>query len=400
MDRPIATVETLALFLKETRAGATALMAVFATLMALGGAAFLTDHVWLVDQRDTLKNAANAASIAATHAMRDELAANPGINTAALKAAVKPVARSHILMNLLHLPEKRYERAKETLVVGLDLNRNAFTVSVDASADLGGFLLSAALGYIDPGTIEATNVRAGVEASLAPLSVVLAIDVSQSMLLGLDGRSAFGENQRMEIVKKAASDLLDIATPDPNIPVSVGIVPWSAKVCPSDYCTSYDHSDTPPATDRTVVEAGLGILSGRGTRTASLLGIERGHELLMAIDGVDTRALVLLTDGEDNFCGYRDKRESILFPRPCPNKGAALRQAACDSAKADGIRIFAVAAMPHSLVGGSYEQGLRSCSSEGDHDGRYVFVNNATPEDLRAAFADIANQLKSMRRIY
>ena len=51
------------------------------------------------------------------------------------------------------------------------------------------------------------------------------------------------------------------------------------------------------------MDAAIGDLKGRGAATASFLGIERGRELLMAVEDVETRALVLLSDGEDNFCG-------------------------------------------------------------------------------------------------
>ena len=60
-------------FLRNTRAGATAIAAAAATIMAVGGAALITDHVWLVDQRDVLKSAAPAASVATTHEMSRRL---------------------------------------------------------------------------------------------------------------------------------------------------------------------------------------------------------------------------------------------------------------------------------------------------------------------------------------
>ena len=44
---------------------------------------------------------------------------------------------------------------------------------------------------------------------------------------------------------------------------------------------------------------------------------------------------------------------------------------------------------------------LRACSSQSDNpDGTYVFMDNATPEALLSAFAEIANQLRTVRRVY
>ena len=53
-------------FLRDTRAAATAIVAAVASVMVVGGAALVVDHSWLVDQRDTLKEASVAASIATT----------------------------------------------------------------------------------------------------------------------------------------------------------------------------------------------------------------------------------------------------------------------------------------------------------------------------------------------
>ena len=61
-------------FLRNTRGGATAITAVAVTIMSVAGAALVTDHLWLVDQRDTLKAAADAAGVAATLELNRQLA--------------------------------------------------------------------------------------------------------------------------------------------------------------------------------------------------------------------------------------------------------------------------------------------------------------------------------------
>ena len=85
--------------------------------MAVGGAALMTDHVWLLDQRDTLKAAADAGGVAATLALNRRLDADPTVTDAALEAELKAVARRYVLLNLRHLAKDRLERAESTLVL-------------------------------------------------------------------------------------------------------------------------------------------------------------------------------------------------------------------------------------------------------------------------------------------
>ena len=60
-----------------------------------------------------------------------------------------------------------------------------------------------------------------------------------------------------------------------------------------------------------------------------------------------------------------------------------------------------VTAMAPSFVSAALAESLRDCSSEADHpDGSYVFLSNATPQDVQDAFADIANQLRRVRKVY
>ena len=228
-------------FLGDTRAGATAIAAAAVTVMTVGASALIVDHVWLVDQRDVLKTAADAAAIAATLEIERRLAADPDISDEDLKAALHPVAARYVFMNLLYLPEERLERAARTLEVAItDLDRDQRTVAVSAQADLGGTLFSRALpllgSYEGP---EKTVVRAGVEIESTPVEVVLAIDVSYSMSFALGGEvrrrnfwnpgAALSES-RLDIVKRAARSLVDILEPDARNRVAVGVVPWHANV--------------------------------------------------------------------------------------------------------------------------------------------------------------------------
>ena len=218
--------------MRGTRGAATTLMAAFLAIMAVGGAALVSEHVWLVDQRDTLKRASNAAAIAATHAMTQVLVDNPGIGDADLKAALEPVARAYVLANFLHLTGDRLARAKATLAVEVRPNRSQNTVDVDVEADLGGFLFGATLPFLSGvEQIAAMKTEARVESVTNPIEVVLAIDVSTSMAITLDGRTPGpGEKSRMDIVKDAAKALVDILGPDADNRVAIAVVPWHFTV--------------------------------------------------------------------------------------------------------------------------------------------------------------------------
>ena len=220
-------------FVNDTRAGATAIASAAVTVMTVGASALIIDHVWLVDQRDVLKTAADAASIAATLDIDRQLAKNPDISDKKLKKALESVARRYVLANLAHLAPERFERAEDSLVVKLDLDRTQRTVGVTAKADLGGTLFSRNLpllgNYTGPGKVVA---KAGVESESTPVEVVLAIDVSNSMRLTLKGGTwaHLASNSRMGIVKRAARELVTVLEPDAYSRVAVGIVPWDISV--------------------------------------------------------------------------------------------------------------------------------------------------------------------------
>ena len=95
------SLEAMRRFVRDTRAGATAIAAAAVTVMTVGGAALISDHAWLVDQRDVLKTAADAAGIAATLEMT-RLAGEAHTDDE-LKEVLKPIVLRYILLNLEHL---------------------------------------------------------------------------------------------------------------------------------------------------------------------------------------------------------------------------------------------------------------------------------------------------------
>ena len=194
----------------------------------------MIDHVWLVDQRDTLKAASNAAAIAAAQEMNRVLAGNPDIGDDDLQAALQPVAKAYALANLLDLSGARLTRAKATLVVEVEPDRSQNTVDVNVQADLGGFLLAGRLPFLSGvDQIESMTVGARVESVTNPIEVVLAIDVSHSMSGKLDGGVTDedkGDRSRMDIVRDAAKALVGILGPDADDRVAIGVVPWHHNV--------------------------------------------------------------------------------------------------------------------------------------------------------------------------
>ena len=218
-------------FLRDVRGGATSIFAVMVAVMTVAAAALIVDHNWLVDQRDTIKNATDAAAVAATIEMT-----RPGIQSKSdsdLRDHLEGVAETYATLNLSHLSGERLKRAKDSLDVEVTPKRASNSVEVSVSADLGGTLFSRHLpvvgNYAGP---EKIGTVASVESTSNPVEVVLAVDVSYSMLKTLDGQyvNYNRSDHRMAIVKQAATSLVDILDPNAENRVAVGLVPWQAQV--------------------------------------------------------------------------------------------------------------------------------------------------------------------------
>ena len=239
-------------FVKDARAGATALVAVAITVMTLGGGVLIIDHMTLVDQRDTLKAAVDAAGIAATRELGRLLGTQSGITDEEIETALLPIARRYVEFNLNHLPETRLSRAKATLAVELAINRAMRTVDVSATSDLGGALLSNAIPMMTGAIPSAdTRAKAEIENVINPVEIVLAIDMSKSMDKTLKGKvcnpvvdcdeEIWGKElcdiffaasceRKIDIVKEAASGLVEVIQPSEDDRVAIGVVPWHAFI--------------------------------------------------------------------------------------------------------------------------------------------------------------------------
>ena len=231
-SRPL---EAMRRFVSDARAGATAIAAVAVTVMTVGGAALIGDHAWLLDQRDVLKAAADAAGIAATLEMT-RLAGQTHTDEE-LEAKLSPVAKRYILLNLEHLSPERYEAAKtslnEPLGLELDIDRDTNTVAVTARADLGGTLISRHLALADnyKGP-ERVVAKTGTECSGGIIEVVLALDVTASMNAAIDNRyPKTADNQRMPVAIEAAKTLVEeLHSGCDDTDVVIGVVPWDKTV--------------------------------------------------------------------------------------------------------------------------------------------------------------------------
>ncbi len=223
-------------FIRCRRAAATALTAAVMTIMSVAGFAFTSDHTHLVYQRDILKAATDAATLAATRSLRT---LDTSLSTEAVTTALMPIARRYILANI---PEGRRERAAETLAITLTYPSPG-QVNIVAQADLGGIIFGSWM-YGD--VVSATRVDSLSDPELAdgttdeqttpdtpPVTeLVLAIDVTGSMRSDLNGNRPHDSNRRsrLAIVKEAAQELIDTITADASRTVVVGLVPWHYRV--------------------------------------------------------------------------------------------------------------------------------------------------------------------------
>ena len=210
-------------FVRCRRAAATALLAAVMTLMSVGGIAMVSDHAYLVYQRDTLKAAADAATTATT---RHLLTLSPGLTDAQVGAVLESMAERYILANM---PESQREDVAESLVLTLDADRGAGTVNIVAQADLGGIIFGSWL-YGNP--VQGIQVGSLTERVENITEVVLAIDVTGSMRFNILGEQVNinPTSARMYVVKEAALTLVDFFDAVEGNSIAIGLVPWDYRV--------------------------------------------------------------------------------------------------------------------------------------------------------------------------
>ena len=214
-----ALLASLGCFARSTRAGATALTATVVALMLLGGTALVSDHLWMIGQRDLLRGAAESASVAAVQEMKTlPMSWTDSEVETHLTALAERYARYNVLGNA---PSKDLEASD--VVVALKVNRSQGAVAVTVSAETGGTLLSRHLyGVTGPAEMVA---QAGSEVRTKAVEVVLALDVSHSMKNRVHG----GTEERISVVRRASKAMLNTLDVGDG-PVAMGVVPWERMV--------------------------------------------------------------------------------------------------------------------------------------------------------------------------
>ena len=205
-------------FGRDRRAAATALGAALLTIMCLTGIAFAGDHVWLIYQRDLLKAATDAASIATTRALAT---LSSSLTDAQVEASLNPIAERYVLANI---PAGYRDRAADTLTIDITPNHRAGTVDVSATADLGGAIFGA---WLWGTVVSETRAESKTERVESIPEVALAIDITASMELRLPGSPG---PRRIDAAKDAAKELVAILTDGAGKFPAIGLVPWDYRV--------------------------------------------------------------------------------------------------------------------------------------------------------------------------
>ena len=371
--------------------------------MAMACVGLIIDHNWLVAQRDLLKSASDAAAVAATLRL-EQLPETTSDD--AVRVRLEPVARRYAHLNL-SANVRSQELRPEDVGLTLAVDRRAGTVDVALEADIGSVLAGWLHDYSGPARM---RKHAGVERATVPVAVALALDTSLSMLAGLQSNdldTATPPSSRLSIVQEAAKELVTVLDPNPRDPVSIALVPWNKDVCRAgEACADSESTVVSPSTSPAAVRGAIDTLRLVGGGTYSAGGLRAAMDTLAPVPEQIHKAIVLLTDGEDNLwspdithmCGRYDSSSRQWVIDYDDPRCLRPRREACADAKAAGIEIFVVAAMAPEQVSGRLERELRACATT-DEDS-HVFVNNATAADITEAFQRIGKQLTPLRRIY
>lgn len=215
----------LAGFFRTTRGGAVGISSVMLTLMCFGGTALLTDHVALVHQRNVLQAASASASLATSQALGS---LDQTLTDQQVAEALEPLARRYILANL---SEGTRELARRTLEIRLRPDMEAGLVKVNAAASLGGAIAGR---HLWGALVEKSRAASGAERVVAPVDLVLVMDVTGSMAGSIHNKHLgpiSEEDRRITVVRNAAQHLIQaLFDQDETHHVWVGLVPFSTTV--------------------------------------------------------------------------------------------------------------------------------------------------------------------------
>lgn len=385
----------------------------FVILMCMGVA---IDGARVYHSQSRLGAAADAAAIAAGKALLD------GRNT---DADVQRIATEYFHANL-----KESDGFAKVNSFSARLDRRISSVEIDVQADV-------------PMTI--TRI-AGFENISLPISSVAIFDqkdIELALALDVTGSMCIPNCSKLDALKAAVGDLVDIMLPDAGTPnkVRVGFAPFSTGVNAGSYaraatnnrstngCTFEREGSTPdgdqaPGTGNYLrVSADVG---GTGCPSAQVIGLSDDRDLLRRTvngyrasgstaghlgaqwasylvspnwgsvfgvesipvnynDGKTIKAVVLMTDGENNLFGGSGAGGR--------GRSDSLEREICTELRGHGVMVFTIG---FSNPGGSLDATARRLLSDCAADPSHFFLAD-NPTALRAAFANIANQLNNLR---
>ncbi|MEO1543459.1 MAG: hypothetical protein AAFR75_05500, partial [Pseudomonadota bacterium] len=317
----------------------------------------------------------------------------------------------------------------------VSVDRNTGSVIIDVTATIPMTLTK--LAGFDTATIP---VQSATRFEQRDVELAMALDVTGSM----------GRNGKLGDLKLATKDLIDILLPDGGTPnqIHISFAPYSSGVyagrfaeavtglddatfngCtferegfnpegvqapgPGDYLlTNRNPAVKPGATcptsapvvplsrQKATLKSTVDAYQARGA-TAGHLGLQwasyllspewnsvfDGHAAAPFNDSATTKALVLMTDGEFNtFNGYSD------FSRNSPESRESYERTAeiCQAMRNKSVMVFTVGfGLGNS---GPAVDALRDCAGNEDR-----FFNAEDGDELRTAFAAIAQQLNNLR---
>ena len=211
-------------------------MVTLATMMGVG---FVLDHLWLVGQRNLLKSATDAASVAATLQLRSfPKTVDDATAEAALQADRAALHRAQCRPHALGRRAHGSSPSRSRWIVTLG------TVDVRAEAPLGGTLFGAIHGYL--GLSVEMQARSGADYDWVPVWAVLAIRrTSRTMNNALDGSYGVPARRSAHHHRQSRGQGVHFAAvgPDPDIPIAIGLVPWSRSASLGRPCAFHHRGD-------------------------------------------------------------------------------------------------------------------------------------------------------------
>lgn len=214
----------LAGFFGDTR-GALAASSVLVSFLCLTSVAFIADHALLIHHRDVLQAATDSASLVATQQMQELVQEDPDQSEESLATELEPLVKRYILANL---PAGPRQSARDTLAVTVLPDLETGFVSIESSAAMGGAVVGR---HVWGPLVTNTVAYSGAVRVLAPVDLVLALDVTESMGKSLRREDDLGLT-RIEVVREAAIELVGGLYEQTGIPelTSVGLVPFNTTV--------------------------------------------------------------------------------------------------------------------------------------------------------------------------